>query len=276
MPNIAPFHPQLVHFVIALGCVGICLRILSLFGRGAWLNPAAATLIILSAGTSVVAAKSGLDAHGPAERVPGAREAVQEHEHWGNRARNILIVLAGLEALVLIWSSHRAGRVLKLVSAGTGLVAGFFLYEAGEHGGELVYSYAGGVGLRSGDPADLSNLLVAALFHNARLNRDSGRVEDAARLTDELARLRPDDPMVKFLVVESKLRDRKDPQGALAELRMMQVPPEDPRLAPRYGLLMAQAYGDAGYPDSAKVVLTALTGRFPNNRAVKDALAKLP
>ena len=92
-----------------------------------------------------------MDAHGPAERVPGAREAVQEHEHWGNRSRNILIVLAGLEALVLIWSSHRAGRVFKLLSAGTGLVAGFFLYETGEHGGELVYSYAGGVG-RTGDP----------------------------------------------------------------------------------------------------------------------------
>ena len=276
MPNIASFHPQLVHFVIALGCVGICLRILSLAGRGAWLNPAAAALIILSAGASVFAAESGLDAHGPAERVPGAREAVQEHEEWGKRARNILIVLAGLEALVLIWSSSRAGRVLKLVSAGTGLVAGFALYEAGEHGGELVYNYAGGVGLRSGDPADLSNLLVAALYHNARLNRDSGRAEDAARLTDELARLRPDDPTVKFLVIESKLRDRKDPQGALAELRMMQVAPDDPRLAPRHGMLTAQAYGDTGHPDSARIVLTALAARFPNNRGVKDALAKLP
>jgi len=276
MPNIAPFHPQLVHFVIALGCVGICLRILSLFGRGAWLNPAAATLIILSAGTAVFAAQSGLDAHGPAERVPGAREAVQEHEEWGKRARNILIVMAGLEALVLIWSSSRAGRVLKLVSGGTGLVAGLFLYEAGEHGGELVYNYAGGVGLRSGDPADLSNLLVAALFHNARMNRDSGRAEDAARLTDELARLRPDDPNVKFLVIESKLRDRKDPQGALAELRMMQVAPDDPRLAPRHGMLTAQAYGDANLPDSAKMVLTALAARFPSHRGVREALAKLP
>lgn len=276
MPNIAPFHPQLVHFVLALGCVGICLRILSLFGRGAWLNPAAAMLIILSAGASVFAAESGVDAHGPAERVPGAREAVQVHEDWGNKSRNILIVLAGLEMLVLIWSHHKAGKVLRVVSAGTGLVAGFFLYEAGEHGGELVYSYAGGVGLRSGDPADLSNLLVAALYHNARMARDSGRAEDAARLTDELARVRPDDPIVKFLVVESKLRDRKDPEGALTDLRMIQVAADDARLAPRHGMLTAQAHVAAGNSDSAKVVLTALATRFPNNRAVKDALAKLP
>ncbi len=276
MPNIAPFHPHLVHFVIALGFVGIILRISSLAGRGAWLNPAAAALIILGAGTSIVAAKSGLDAHGPVERVPGAREAVQEHEHWGNRSRNLLIVVAGLEMLVLIWSSHRAGRILKLVSAGTGLVAMFFLYEAAEHGGELVYRYAGGVGIRSGDPEDVSNLLVAALYHKARLDRDSGRAEDAARLTDELARLRPDDPAVKFLVIESKLRDRKDPAGALADLGRMQVAPDDARLAPRHGLLMAQAHVTAGHPDSAKVVLTTLAARFPNNRAVTDALAKLP
>lgn len=188
----------------------------------------------------------------------------------------MLIVLAGLETLVLIWSSHRAGRVLKVLSAATGLVAGFFLYEAAEHGGELVYSYAGGVGIRSGDPADVSNLLVAALYHKARLDRDSGRADDAARLTDELARLRPDDPMVKFLVVESKLRDRKDPAGALADLRMMQVAPDDARLAPRHGMLTAQAHVAAGHSDSAKVVLTALAAQFPNNRAVKDALAKRP
>ena len=128
---------------------------------------------------------------------------------------------------------------------------------------------------RTGDPADLSNLLVAALYHNARLHRDSGRAEDAARLTDELARIRPDDATVKFLVIESKLRDRKDPQGALADLRMMQVAPDDTRWR-RHGLLTAEAYGAAGHSDSAKTVLTELATRFPNNRAVKEALAKLP
>ena len=33
MPNIAPFHPQLVHFVLALGALGILLRIISLAGE---------------------------------------------------------------------------------------------------------------------------------------------------------------------------------------------------------------------------------------------------
>jgi uncharacterized membrane protein len=276
MPNLAEFHPQIVHFIIALGFVGILLRIASLAGKGAWMHPAAAVLIIIAAGASVAGVKSGVDAHGPAERVPGAREAVQEHEEWGERTRNLLLIVAGLEVLGLIFASRRGARAIRALSAVGGVVAMYSLYEAGEHGGELVYNYAGGVGTRSGNPGDLTNALVAALFHKARMERDSGRTENAARLTDELARQRPDDPNVKLLVVESKLRDRNDPQGALADLRAMPVPLDDARLAPRHGLLAAQAYVAAGHPDSARLILTPLATRFPNNRGIQDALAKLP
>lgn len=276
MPNLAEYHPIIVHFVIALGVVGILLRILSLLGKGAWMNSAAVVLIILAAGASVAGVKSGTDAHGPAERVPGAREAVQEHEDWGHKSRTILLVVAGLELLGLIFASNRAGKAIRVLSAVGGAVALFYIYETGEHGGDLVYQYAGGVGLRSGDPADLKNLLVAALYHNARLARDSGRSEDAARWTEELARVRPDDPSVKLLAVESKLRDRKDAEGALADLAALQIAPDDPRLAPRAGLLTSQALIAAGRQDSAKAVLTALAARFPNNQGIKTALAKLP
>src|SRR6185369_1086157 len=113
-------------------------------------------------------------------------------------------------------------------------------YEAGEHGGDLVYNYAGGIGIRSGAPADVKQLLVAGLYHEARIARDSGRPEEAARLTDELLRMQPDDPAVRFLAIESKLRDRNDPQGALNDLAQMQVAPDDPRLATRHGILRAQ------------------------------------
>lgn len=276
MPNLAEHHPIIVHFVIALGVVGVLFRIASLPGKGAWLNPAAAVLIIAAALASVAGVKSGDDAHGPAERVPGAREAVQNHEDWGNRTRNTLLILGGLEVLGLVFASKRGAKAIRAASAVGGLAALLMIYEAGEHGGEVVYSYGGGVGTRTGDPQDLTNALVAALFHNARAARDSGRADEAARLTDELARQRPDDPMVKFLVIESKLRDRNDPHGALADLRQMQIPLDDARLAPRHGLLTAQAYQAAGLPDSAKLVLTPLATRFPANRAIQDALEKLP
>ena len=276
MPNLAEFHPQIVHFVIALGIVGILLRIVSLAGKGAWMNPAAAILIILSAGASVAAVKSGIDAHGPPERVPGAREAVQVHEDWGKRARTVLLIVGGLELLGLILAKTRAVKAVRALSAVGGVIALFHIYEAGEHGGELVYDYAGGVGILSGDPADLTNLLVAALYHNARVARDSGRSEEAARWTEELARIRPTDTSVALLAAESKLRDRKDAEAALVDLGALGIRPDDPRLAPRAGLLTAQALVATGRADSAKVLLTALAARFPNNRGVKDALAKLP
>jgi predicted Zn-dependent protease len=166
--------------------------------------------------------------------------------------------------------------VLRALSAVGGVAALVSIYETGEHGGALVYSYAGGVGIRSGDPADLTNLLVAGLYHNARVARDSGRFEEAARLTEELALARPSDPVVQLLAAESKLRDRKDAEGALAALSAMQVAPDDPRLAPRHGMLTAQALVETGRADSARVLLTSLATRFPNNRALKDALGKLP
>ena len=276
MPNIGVFHPQIVHFVIALGLLGIMLRLLSLLGRGAWLHPAAALLLIGAAVAGVAAAKSGDDSHAVAERIPGARESVQEHEELGNKTRNLLLALGGLELLGLVVASRRSGRVVRVLSAGFGLVVGFYIYETAEHGGEVVYQHAGGVGTRSGDPADVRNLLVAALFHNARLARDSGHPEDAARLTEELAQLRPADTTVRFLSVESMLRDRHDAKGALAALAEIRVPPDDRRLAPRHGILTAEALVASGRADSARTILSGLAQRFPQSQAVKAALAKLP
>ena len=275
MPNIAALHPQLVHFVIALGLVGILLRWISLPGKWTWLNPAAAVLLILAAGAGLLAQQSGMDAHGPVERVPGARDAVIEHEEWGKRASNLLLAVGVLEIFGLILATRGAGKVMRGASACVGLAAGFCIYESAEHGGELVYNYAGGVGIRSGAPEDVKRLLVAGLYHQARVARDSGRVEEAARLTDELLRLQPDDPTVRLLAVESKLRDRNDPQGALNDLALFQVPPDDARLAPRHGILLAQALQAARQTDSARAVLTALAQRFPQSQGVKNALQQL-
>src|SRR5688572_25504794 len=182
MPDIGVFHPQVVHFVIALLGVGVVLRIISLIpmrGRFSFVSHAATLLIVLGAFASVVAAKSGDDAHGPAERIPGARPAVENHETWGNRTRNLFLIIATIELVALIASrkeEHRKiGRLGHASSAVLGLLGLFFLYETGEHGGEIVYEYAGGVGTRSGNPEDVENLLIAGLYHAAVQDREAGR-----------------------------------------------------------------------------------------------------
>ncbi|HET9602643.1 MAG TPA: DUF2231 domain-containing protein [Gemmatimonadales bacterium] len=276
MINWAPLHPQVVHFVVALGLVGIVLRLISLTGRARWTRPAGAVLLILAAVSSVVAVKSGTAAHGPVERIPGAREAVEQHEEAGTTTRNIFLVVGVLEVAGLaLVSREKAQRWFLLASAVAGVVACAELYEAADEGGELVYAYGGGPGLRSGDPADVQRLLVAGLYAQAAAARDSGRLEEAARLTDELVRQRPDDPAVTLLAVQSLIRDRHDPAAALAALDTLKQPEGNRRWEQQVGLLRSEALTAAGQPDSARTVLTALLRKYPDSRGVQRALEQV-
>ena len=89
----ASLHPQVVHFAIALLIVGVLFRAVSLLGRPAFIGPAAATLLALGTVAIIVAALTGDAAHGPVEQMPGLRPAVMEHEAWGERARNVFIIV---------------------------------------------------------------------------------------------------------------------------------------------------------------------------------------
>ena len=156
-----------------------------------------------------------------------------------------------------------------------GLAGGFTLYEAGEHGGELVYSYAGGVGIRSGDTTDIQRLLVAGLYEQALVDRARHRSAEAADLIDQLARRAPGDTAVLLLRIESQLVDRHDPQGALAALQGLTLPADNPRLRIQAGMLAADALVAAGSPDSARAVLRALVAEFPMSQRLKDRLTQL-
>src|SRR2546428_12083471 len=99
MPNLAFYRPQIVHFVLALLGAGVLLRCIALAGKWPWTSPAAAALLLAGTLTAVAAVKSGTDAHGPVERIPGARAAVTEHEAGGERTRTAFppgAVLGGL------------------------------------------------------------------------------------------------------------------------------------------------------------------------------------
>ena len=277
MPNLASFHPQIVHFVIALLAVGIALRWLSLTRKVPFAGPAAATLLLLGTVAAVLAVHSGMDAHGPVERIPGVREAVQTHETWGHRTRNIFLGVAAFEILGLVLARVRPGvrRWAEVSSAIVGLVGGVALYQAAEQGGELVYSYAGGVGIRSGDTSDVQRLLVAGLYEQALVDRAQHRSAEAADLIEQLARRLPGDTTVLLLRIESQIVDRQDPEGALAALQGLTLPADNPRLRIQAGMLAADALVAAGRPDSARAVLRALIVEFPTSRRLKDRLTQL-
>lgn len=276
MPNIASFHPQIVHFVIALLFVGVALRLVSLTGKLAFTGPAAATLLLIGTVAAVLAVTSGDDAHGPVERIPGARTAEQVHEDAAHWTEDIFLGVAALELIGMALAKSPYRRYALWASGVVGVVGCVALYKTGERGGNLVYNYAGGIGTRSGAPEDVGHLLVAGLYQQALLDRQQGKSAEAAQLISELGQRAPDDTTARLLAIESLIVDKHDGKAALAVLATIHPTPADNRgFRFRVGLLRSDAYAAIGKPDSAKAILQALTQEFGSSRNIDVRMAKL-
>jgi uncharacterized membrane protein len=275
MPDIGSLHPQIVHFVIVGAGLGIFFRWVSLTGKLAWTGPAATTLILIGTVAAVLAVRSGDDAHGVAQRIPGAETAVRAHESAGHDAQNILLLIAALEIVALVPVVGKWRRGVLATSALVGLGGAWEVYNVGRLGGEVVYTYAGGVGLRSGDSTDVDRLMLAALYNRAQLDRTEKNSAGAAQAFADLATRFPADPAVQMLAVESLLQDKKDPAAALAALNQIPAPPDSARTYTRYQMDRADAMAGSGQKDSARAVLTALSQKFPKSQRIKDRLAKM-
>jgi uncharacterized membrane protein len=276
MPSLASLHPLVVHFAIALLIAGALLRWLSLTDRVPFASPAASALLLAGMAAAFVSVKSGLAAHGPVERIPGAAAAVSAHEQWGERAHNVFLVVTVAELAVIVLARRNRARLAVIASSILCVPAVFCLYEAGEHGGDLVYSYAGGVGIRSGDPADVGRLLLAATYNQAQVDRKAGRPADAAAMIAVAAARFPSDPNVQLMAAESALLDKKDPAAALDILGHTSVPQDDARLRMRHGFLMADAMVASGHPEAARATLQQLAAAFPDNPRIKQRLQGTP
>jgi len=271
MPNIGIFHPQIVHFVVALLFVGVIARVITLIPLGdlgqrlAFGSPMAATLIFVGTLAAVAAVQSGHDAHDPIERIPGVAPAVRTHEDLGEDTRNIFLVVSVLElaALALAARQTTVARLARYAGAVVGVWGLVVLFEAAEHGGDLVYSYAGGPGLRTGDTADVRRLLISGLYNGAQKARRAGRKDDAARLTTELVAQMPGDASATLIAAQSQLTDKNDPRAALATLATVQAPDSNFRLVMGKAFTTAQAYQALGLKDSARMVLEALKVQIP-------------
>ena len=276
MPNLGFFHPIIVHFVIALLYVGVGFRLVSLTGRFQFTDLGALTLILIGTAAAVLAVQSGQDAHGAVERIPGLRSAVGAHEDWAHDARNAFLVVSLIEILALVFARRSFHRVLLFASGLSGAAACVVLFIAADKGGDIVYEFAGGPGLRSGDTADVSRLYLAGLYNEAMLERKNGKSADAAALIEEMSRRFPADTTVRLLAIESLIVDKKDGKGALALLKGWSSAADGSRFVRfRTLLLRADAYQAAGFTDSARAVLQGAPPEFANNPNVKNRLDKL-
>lgn len=259
-------HPQVVHFAIALLFVGVLFRAVSWLGRPQFVGQAATSLLVLGTVAAIVAAYTGDAAHGPVEQMPGLRPAVEDHEFWGNSARNIYIAVVVAELVALALRNSAKARYALMTSTALGVLGLGVLYEAGEHGGEIVYGYAGGVGTRSGDPLDVGYLLRAGLYQQALADRIAGRAEGAASLLDIAAQRFPDDVEVQLARAESLLLDRNNAMAALDALRSIMPPADNRAVRIRHGMLTADALVAAGQRDGAIATLQQLLAAVPSPR----------
>jgi uncharacterized membrane protein len=270
-------HPQIVHFAVALVFAGVGLRLLSLTRRLSFAGPAATTLVLAGTIACFLAVQTGDAAHGPVERIPGVRPAVVEHEEWGIRARNIFVIVSLLElaTMLLAVRGHARAHLFSVAAAVAGLGGLIAVYEAAEHGGELVYSYAGGVGIRTGQPADVNRLFVSGAYQQALLDRQDGRSDDAMALIDLAASRFPANLELQVMAAEWTTDVKRDPVSAMRRLDAIPIAQDDTRLRTRAGLARANALRAQGNRDGARAVIQTLLTEFPNNAQLRRQLEEL-
>jgi uncharacterized membrane protein len=272
MSDVGFYHPLVVHFAIALALVGILFRWASFTGAAPFTGSAATALLLLGTGAAVIAVRSGSDASIDVEAIPGAAALVGEHGEWGLWSRNILLSISALEVFAVIFKYRGWARPARVASAALGLAALVCVVETGKRGGEIVYAHAGGVGIRSGDPADVERLLLAGLYQEAQLDERAGRNDEAAAMIDMAARRFPSEPAVQVLAAQSLLEHRHDPAAALALLHTVTVATDDRPLRFRREWLTADALEALGQADMARATLLQLRTEFPQSARLQRRL----
>lgn len=275
MPDIGYYHPQIVHFVIAGLSLGILFRWLSVTGKFPWADRAATWILLLGTVAAVFAVMSGTDTHELSERIPGVAQAVRDHEDAGKGLRNLFLFIAALELAALVPPLAKWRKWIVMASAAVCVWGAYNVYDVGRLGGVLVYSYAGGVGMRSGDTSDVNNVVRSALYNRALLDRDEKNPQQAAKNFQELAARFPNDPQIQYAAIGSMIQDEKAPGSALAALAKMPAPPDTSRMWGRYQTLRADAFEAMGQKDSVRAVLSAMLVKFPQSTRIKARLDKL-
>ena len=254
---------------------GSCLPADVAFGRPAFASPAASTLLLLAALAGLLSAQTGDAAHGPVERCPGSAAGGQDHEAWGERASNILLIVGVIELVGLaLWplptashGSHRGG--------GRGGCRGVLRLRSRRARRRPRLRIRWRPGIRSGDPKDVERLLLAGLYQQSLKDREAGNLAAASELAALAARRFPNDTEVRLFAAESLLVDSKDPQSAIEALAAIEVPADNRILRTRRATLQADAFEAAGQKDAAVAVLQPIVEAYPTNTRLKQRLDAL-
>ena len=107
----SPLHPAIVHFPIVLTLLGTLFSIFAVITRRGALPQLTALILILAAGSAQYAVYTGNDQDPMfGTLTEEMRTLVREHSEWGERARNVVAIAAGLAIVALALIRTRAVR----------------------------------------------------------------------------------------------------------------------------------------------------------------------
>jgi len=150
-----PLHPAVVHFPIVLILLGTVIAVVAMFASRGVTTRISAIVWALAAAGAIAATWSGEEDEDAAENAgPAAKQLFEEHEQWGERARNaaILAALAAGAAAATVNRLPRFSGGAAVLTAVVSLAASWCVMEAGHYGGKLVYQH--GVGVSQSGPAE--------------------------------------------------------------------------------------------------------------------------
>ena len=143
----SPLHPAIVHFPIVLTFLGTLFSIFAVITRRGALPQFTALILILAAGSAQYAVYTGNDQDPLFGSLPEEmRTLVREHSEWGERARTVVAIAAGLAvialALIRVRVFRRIFAVLTLLAC---LGASYCVLQAAQRGYKLVYEHRIGI-----------------------------------------------------------------------------------------------------------------------------------
>ncbi len=150
MEIIASFHPKVVHFAIALLLTYVLLEVLFLILKKDFLNKSATLILFLGVLGAVASLLTGNQAYYYAENLFDNYDVkiplglIDEHEEYAKITTFWFVGILIIRFFLNVKNKFKSWlQIAVLVLA---LVGVYFVYETGEHGGELVYKY--GVGTK--------------------------------------------------------------------------------------------------------------------------------
>jgi uncharacterized membrane protein len=151
MELLAQFHPKVVHFAIALLSTYVLLEAIGVLFKKDFFLKAAHLILLLGVLGAVAAVLTGNQAEEVAElwEEKGAIipfGSINEHKDYANITLWYFAVLLVIRTVLVL--KKKFTGYFKYAILVLAIVGAYFVYETGEHGGELVYKHGVGTELK--------------------------------------------------------------------------------------------------------------------------------